>query len=128
MTLHKQSFHEGLNDCPIRDVLNRLSDRWTVLVMSQLRTGVQRFGEIRREIPDISPRMLSQTLRNLEQDGLVTRMAYPTIPPRVDYHLTEMGQSFLAVVDVMLVWAKANQPAIHSARAAYVAPSKIDTK
>ena len=128
MTLHKQSLHEGLNDCPIRDVLNRLSDRWTVLVMSQLRTGVQRFGEIRREIPDISPRMLSQTLRNLEQDGLVTRTAYPTIPPRVDYHLTEMGQSFLEVVDVMLDWAKENQSAIHLAREAYITPSKTEAK
>ena len=127
MTMHRQ--HEAhYQNCPIRDVLNRLGDRWTVLVMLQLGGGVQRFSEVRRNIPDISPRMLSQTLRHLEQDGLVARTAYASVPPRVDYALTDLGESFMGVVQVMLDWAKTHQTAVHSAREAYSPPEKFAAK
>ena len=101
MTLHQQTTQQVAN-CPIRDVLSHLGDRWTVLVLHALQDGEIRFGVLRTQIPDISPRMLSQTLRRLEQDGLIARTAYATIPPRVDYRLTELGISFMQVIQVML--------------------------
>jgi DNA-binding HxlR family transcriptional regulator len=90
MTLHRQSLIL-VENCPIRDVLDRLGDRWTVLVLHELSAGTLRFSEIRKRIADISPRMLAQTLRHLEQDGLVSREVFPTVPPRVDYALTSLG-------------------------------------
>lgn len=122
MTLHQQTTQQ-IADCPIRDVLSHLGDRWTVLVLYTLQQEQEmRFGALRTQIPDISPRMLSQTLRRLEQDGLVARMAYATIPPRVDYRLTELGISFMQPIQAMLNWAKLNQSAVHAARQAYVPP------
>lgn len=112
-----------ISSCPVRDILNRLSDRWSLLTLHELmQTPVIRFGEFRRAIPDISPRMLSQTLRCLEQDGLIQREAYATIPPRVDYSLTPLGQSFMGVVEQLLQWAKVHQDDIHLARESYQAP------
>jgi DNA-binding HxlR family transcriptional regulator len=108
--------------CPIRDVLGRLGDRWTLLILLELESGTLRFGELKQRINDISQRMLAQTLRHLEQDGLVTREAFPTIPPRVEYTLTGLGHSLLVPVRGMLEWAKQNHEAIHAARATYVPP------
>ena len=127
MTLHQQTTQQVAN-CPIRDVLSHLGDRWTVLVLHALQDGEIRFGVLRTQIPDISPRMLSQTLRRLEQDGLIARTAYATIPPRVDYRLTELGVSFMQVIQVMLDWAKQNQSAVHEARQAYIPPERHEAK
>ena len=127
MTLHQQTTQQ-IADCPVRDVLSHLGDRWTVLVLHALQGGEIRFGVLRAQIPDISPRMLSQTLRRLEQDGLIARTAYATIPPRVDYRLTELGVSFMQVIQVMLDWAKQNQSAVHAARQAYVPPERYEAK
>jgi len=102
--------------CPIRDVLDRIGDRWSLLVLGCLRGGTLRFSELRREVGDISQRMLSQTVRRLEEDGLVSRRVFPTVPPRVDYSLTPLGQSLLVPLDGLLVWVEANRPAIHAAR------------
>lgn len=121
MTLHRQT-HPLAEVCPIRDVLDRLGDRWTVLVLHTLNDGTLRFTELRRRIEDISPRMLAQTLRQLEQDGLVRREVHPSIPPRVDYSQTPLGQSFFASVQVLIQWAADNRDAVHAARRAYVAP------
>lgn len=121
MTLHR-STADCATDCPIRDVLDRLGDRWTVLVLKELEDGTLRFGEIKRRIEDISQRMLSQTLRRLEQDGLVARAVHPSIPPRVDYTLTPLGASMLDPLHQMIRWAVDNHAAIRSARAAYVPP------
>lgn len=121
MTLHKQE-QSVAEHCPVRDVLARLGDRWTVLVLHELQNGTLRFSELRKRVADISPRMLSQTLRQLEQDGLAVREAYPTIPPRVDYSLTPLGQSFMQSVQGMMDWAAANHAAVRAARRAYVAP------
>lgn len=121
MTLHRQSLIL-VENCPIRDVLDRLGDRWTVLVLHELATGTLRFSEIRKRIADISPRMLAQTLRQLEQDGLATRAVFPSIPPRVEYALTPLGRSFFERVEMLAQWAADNHDAVRAARRAYVAP------
>jgi len=122
MTLHRQSLILTGN-CPIRDVLDRLGDRWTVLVLHELATGTLRFSELRRRIADISPRMLAQTLRHLEQDGLVRREVFPTVPPRVDYTLTALGESFFERIEMLAQWAADHHDEVRAARQAYVAPS-----
>ncbi|MBI4997535.1 MAG: helix-turn-helix transcriptional regulator [Rhodocyclales bacterium] len=121
MSLHKPKGRLA-ELCPIRDVLDRVSDRWSVLVMNELREGTLRFGELKARIEDISQRMLAQTLRRLEEDGLVAREVFPTIPPRVDYTLTGLGHSLLVPVQGMMQWAAENQEAVRAARRAYKPP------
>ena len=106
----------------MRDVLDCIGDRWSLLALLALKRGTLRFTELKRAIGDISQRMLAQTLRRLEQDGLVSRTVYPTIPPRVDYALTTLGSSFLVPMNGLVRWAKANHKKVHRARAAYVPP------
>lgn len=108
--------------CPIRDVLDRIGDRWSLLVLLTLSDGTMRFSVLKRAIGDISQRMLAQTLRTLEQDGLLTRMVFPSVPPRVDYTLTPMGYSLLAKLEPLVEWAEVNHPAVKAARKAYVPP------
>ena len=103
----------------ISTLLARIGDKWTVLVVSTLGEGPRRFNELRREIPSVSQRMLTLTLRNLERDGLVSRTVTPSIPPRVDYALTELGCSLLKPVNALSQWALDNVEAIHSAQARY---------
>ncbi|HEU4499757.1 MAG TPA: helix-turn-helix domain-containing protein [Sphingomicrobium sp.] len=100
----------------ISTLLARIGDKWTVLVVQTLGEGPRRFNELRREIPSVSQRMLTLTLRNLERDGLVNRTVTPTIPPRVDYELTELGQSLLKPVLGLANWALENVGAIHAAQ------------
>lgn len=121
MTLHKPKGRLA-ELCPIRDVLDRVGDRWTLLVMHELTAGTLRFGELKARIEDISQRMLAQTLRRLEEDGLVEREVFPTIPPRVDYTLSKLGHSLLVPVQGMMQWATENQDAVRAARRAYKAP------
>ena len=121
MTLHKSNA-DFAGRCPIRDVLDRLGDRWTLLVLMELQSEVLRFSAIKKQIPDISPRMLAQTLRHLEFDGLISRKIYPTIPPKVEYALTPLGQSMLKPVSALIDWASDNHDAVRAARAAYVPP------
>nr|WP_210287088.1 helix-turn-helix domain-containing protein [Ancylobacter tetraedralis] len=99
--------------------MDRIGDRWSVLILSELEEGSRRFTVLRRAIPDISQRMLAQTLRHLEADGLVTRTVYPTIPPRVDYALTELGRSLMAPLRALVAWAEANHQAVRDARQRY---------
>jgi DNA-binding HxlR family transcriptional regulator len=104
-------------DCrAVSDVLARVGDKWTVLVVSTLGGGPKRFNELRRALGSISQRMLTLTLRGLERDGLVTRTVFPTIPPRVDYELTKLGRSLLDPVSELGSWARKNRPAIQNAR------------
>ncbi|MFD2421421.1 winged helix-turn-helix transcriptional regulator [Amycolatopsis pigmentata] len=84
--------------CEIRDLLDRLADKWSLLVVEFLGTGERRFGELHREIDEISQRMLTLTLRHLERDGLVRRTVHPVVPPRVDYELTPLGHSRVALL------------------------------
>jgi len=104
-------------DCrAISEVLSRVGDKWTVLVVSTLGQGPKRFNELRKALGSISQRMLTLTLRALERDGLVTRTVYPTIPPRVEYELTSLGCSLLDPVNSLSAWARANRPAMEEAR------------
>ena len=103
----------------ISTLLSRIGDKWTVLVVQTLGEGPKRFNELRREIPSVSQRMLTLTLRNLERDGLVTRTVTPSIPPRVDYELTELGQSLQKPICGLATWATANVEAIHEAQARF---------
>src|SRR5215212_9591955 len=103
----------------ISTLLSRIGDKWTVLVVTTLAAGSKRFNELRREIPSGSQRMLTLTLRNLERDGLVSRTVTPTIPPRVDYELTELGRSLVEPLSGIERWALAHVGAIHEAQARY---------
>ena len=103
----------------ISTLLSRIGDKWTVLVVQTLGEGPKRFNELRREIPSVSQRMLTLTLRNLERDGLVNRTVTPTIPPRVDYELTELGQSLQKPICGLATWALDNVGSIHEAQARY---------
>jgi DNA-binding HxlR family transcriptional regulator len=109
-------FHLPADCRVISDVLSRIGDKWSVLVVSRLGGGPLRFNELRRSIGGISQRMLTLTLRGLERDGLITRTAFPTIPPRVDYALTALGRDLLNPVSALGVWAIRNQPKIARAR------------
>ena len=104
-------------DCRgISEVLSRVGDKWTVLVVTYLGEGPMRFNELRRSINGISQRMLTLTLRGLERDGFVTRTVFPTIPPRVDYELTALGRDLLTPVTALSDWARTNQDRIRKAR------------
>lgn len=103
----------------ISTLLARIGDKWTVLVVQTLADGPKRFNELRREIPSVSQRMLTLTLRNLERDGLVNRTVTPTIPPRVDYELTELGHSLQKPICGLAQWAMQNVGAIHTAQSRY---------
>ncbi len=113
------SFHAGelYDRCPVRSVLDRIGDKWTVLVILLLSEGPLRFAALRRAIPDISQRMLTQSLRGLERDGMVMRTVYPTKPPAVDYRLTALGRSLLGPLGSLTDWANRNHAAIDAARA-----------
>src|SRR5881392_1324657 len=100
-------------DCrAVSEVLARVGDKWTVLVVGVLGDGPKRFNELRRALGSISQRMLTLTLRGLERDGLVTRTMFPSIPPRVDYALTKLGRSLLEPVSALGLWARRNRAAI----------------
>jgi DNA-binding HxlR family transcriptional regulator len=100
----------------VRAVLDRVGDKWSVLLVSLLGDGTMRFNELRRSIEGISQRMLTLTLRGLERDGLVSRTVYPTIPPRVDYALTDLGQTLLDPVLGLAGWAEKHRAEIQQAR------------
>ncbi len=103
----------------VREVLNRVGDKWSVLVVALLGNGKKRFSELRRSIEGISQRMLTLTLKGLERDGLITRTVYPTIPPRVEYELTKLGCSLLKPIKELGDWAGENRERIQIARDRY---------
>ena len=105
--------------CPVRDVLDRIGDKWSMLMIMALATRPQRFSELHRAIGDISKRMLTQTLRDLERDGLITRHAFPTKPPSVEYRLAPLGQSLLDPMAGLIDWADCHYGDIHAARARF---------
>jgi DNA-binding HxlR family transcriptional regulator len=106
--------------CPaVRDVLNRVGDKWSVQIVALLGSGTQRFGELKRQIEGISQRMLTLTLRGLERDGLVTRTVFPEIPPRVDYDLTKLGKTLLEPIEALAAWAAEHRTQIQAARAKF---------
>jgi len=112
--------YEGISDCPVRDVLDRVGDKWSILVITILgEEGTLRFNEINAVIGTISQKMLTVTLKTLEADGLVSRKVYPQVPPRVEYTLTERGSSLLPAMTQLIDWALQHMPAIKASRAAY---------
>ena len=114
----------GATLCPVRDVLDRIGDKWSLLTILNLgSTEMLRFNELRKNIEGISQRMLTVTLRALEADGLVARTVYAQVPPRVEYALTAMGQSLLGAVIELGNWAAAHAPAIAEARKRIAAPA-----
>ena len=111
--------------CPMREVLARVGDKWTVMVVRNLRDEPKRFSALRRGIEGISQRMLTRTLRGLERDGLVTRTVHPTVPPQVEYDLTEMGRTLLGPIVALADWAYKNRAAIQTARTGYDAAKAV---
>ena len=111
-----RSLHQPEDCRAVSEVLQRVGDKWTVLVVSTLGDGSKRFNELRKALGSISQRMLTLTLRALERDGLVTRTVTPSIPPRVDYELTRLGRSLLEPVSELGAWARRNGAAIAAAR------------
>jgi len=108
-------------DCPVRNVLSRVGDKWSMLVLFTLEAdNNQRFKELQRNIHDISQKMLTTTLKMLEGDGLIHREVFPEIPPRVEYSLTEKGQSLLPLINNLLSWASANMEDIIASRKQYL--------
>ncbi|GHH53473.1 MULTISPECIES: winged helix-turn-helix transcriptional regulator [Gammaproteobacteria] len=105
--------------CPVRDVLDHLAAKWTTLILVALGERPLRFGELHRALPDISKRMLTQSLRDLERDGLITRHVFPTKPPSVEYRLSGLGRSMLVPLGALIDWAAQVHPAILQARQAY---------
>src|SRR5216683_2161850 len=118
------NLHEPEDCRAVSEVLSRVGDKWTVLVVGTLGDGPKRFNELRRALGSISQRMLTLTLRGLERDGLVTRTVFPTIPPRVDYELTKLGRSLLEPVSALGLWARQNRPVIQVSRDRFDAITK----
>jgi DNA-binding HxlR family transcriptional regulator len=109
----------SLMDCPVRGVLDKISDKWSMLLVMTLAGGPMRFNRLRRKVPDISQKMLTQTLRNLQRDGLVEREVFPTLPPSVEYRLSPLGRSLIAPFGHLIRWANDNHPMIDTSRASF---------
>lgn len=106
-------------ECPTRLVLDRIGDKWTVLVVLLLSDGPMRFSELRGQLRRVAPKVLTQTLRRMERDGLVTRAVYAEVPPRVDYELTGLGHALIEPIAVLADWAEVNVRRITAAQEAY---------
>ena len=105
--------------CPTRLMLNRIADKWTVLVLGLLETETKRFSTLQREIGGISQKMLTQTLRGLERDGLIARMVFPEVPPRVEYTITPLGQTLAGLLGALRGWSEAHMDEVLQAQSAY---------
>lgn len=128
-----KAYREALRDgrkaeCPIRDVLDRIADQWSLLILMALKDGALRFNELGREIPDVSKQMLSQTLKRLEQDGLIVRTLYPEVPVRVEYALTDLGRSLMVPLLALVDWADDNYPRLSESRRAHTANAADDRR
>ena len=106
-------------DCEVRQILDRIADKWSLLVISLLGARTLRFSQLRTEIDGISQRMLTTTLRHLERDGIVRRTVYPVVPPRVEYDLTPLGASLLDTTQALVRWTETHQAEIAAARTTY---------
>lgn len=104
------------SNCPIRDVMNQISGKWSTLILHALSERPYRFGALRRLVPDISQRMLTQTLRDLQRDGYIDRTVFPTKPPSVEYSMTPLGHSLFGALSQVLIWAERNHADVREAR------------
>lgn len=110
--------------CPTRVVLDRIADKWTVLIVGALEDRTKRFGELRREIGGVSQKMLTQTLRGLERDGIVARTVYATVPPKVEYSLTDLGRTLVRILEAIRDWSENNIEDVLKARTEYDAGTR----
>lgn len=117
--IYRAATQGGLADCPIRGVVQNIFGKWSALLLTALAEKPYRFGELRRLVPDISQRMLTETLRDLQRDGYVHREVFPTKPPSVEYSLTDFGRSMFDSLQHLLNWAEHNHRAVHEARARF---------
>jgi DNA-binding HxlR family transcriptional regulator len=115
----KEAFDAFVAECPSRKLLDRISDKWVTLVLVSLADGPLRFSELSRRLAGVSQKMLTQTLRTLERDGLVTREVTASVPVRVDYELTDLGRSLLAPIAAMKAWAEEHMAQVQRAQADY---------
>jgi DNA-binding HxlR family transcriptional regulator len=115
----KLAYNAFMADCPTRQLLDTLSDKWLTLILSKLIDGPRRYSELSRDIAGVSQKMLTQTLRTLQRDGLVERTVTPSVPVRVDYQLTAVGKDLAPLVHSIKHWAEANMDRIETARADY---------
>ena len=115
----RDEFDAFLSVCPSRQLLDRLADKWVSLVLCSLAEGEQRYSEIARTIAGVSQKMLTQTLRNLERDGVIIRSITPAVPVRVSYRLTPLGESLLPVMRAVKDWAETHMPEVQAARRRY---------
>lgn len=104
--MRNQSTIEALPACPVETTLTLIGDKWKVLILRDLLTGTKRFGELRKSVGGISQKVLTAQLRSMEDDGIVVRTVYPEVPPRVEYSLTDLGQSLKPILDAMLKWGE----------------------
>ncbi|WHO75039.1 helix-turn-helix domain-containing protein [Rhizobium sp. BT03] len=107
------------SNCPVRDMMQQIGGKWSTLLLEVLAAEPRRFGELRRMLPDISQRMLTQTLRDLQRDGYIAREVFPTKPPSVEYSMTELGRSLYLPLSQLLNWAEANHDAVRAARSRF---------
>jgi DNA-binding HxlR family transcriptional regulator len=121
LEIYKAAMADGANfsDCPVRDVIRGINGKWSPLLVMALAEKPYRFGELRRLVPDISQRMLTQTLLELQRDGYVHREVFPTKPPSVEYSLTDLGRSMFGPLYQLVQWAELNHDAVCAARAAF---------
>ncbi|SRR5260221_4449564 len=112
----KQGYLQGTDCRPIADILSRIGDKWSVMLVMELRGGTKRFSELRRTLHGISQKMLTTALRGLERDGFVTRTIHPTIPPKVEYRLTDLGRELAVPVRALGEWAMQNRARVLEAR------------
>jgi DNA-binding HxlR family transcriptional regulator len=110
---------DAREDCEVRQILDRIADKWSLLVISLLGGATMRFSHLRAEIDGISQRMLTTTLRHLERDGIVVRTVYPVVPPKVEYTLTDLGRSLLDTTQALVRWTEHHQHEVAAARTAY---------
>ncbi|MGZ3872911.1 MAG: winged helix-turn-helix transcriptional regulator [Mucilaginibacter sp.] len=127
MIAENYKYFSMVTDCPVRNVLDRVGDKWSILVISILgECGTLRFNELNQTIGNISQKMLTVTLKTLEADGLVARKMYPQIPPKVEYSLTALGESLLPAIASLTAWAQQNMPAVLASRARYKKSSQVE--
>ena len=108
--------HRGVDCAPVKEMLARITGKWPVMIVTRLSAAPMRFSDLKRDIGDISQKMLTSTLRSLEEDGFVRRVVTPTIPPRVDYELTDLGHELLEPIEALGCWAIENRHRIETAR------------
>lgn len=115
----KCEYNAFRSGCPSREVLDIIANKWTVLVLHVINAGVVRYSELQRKIPGISQKVLTGVLRELEENGIITRTIYPVVPPKVEYEITQLGRTLVVTLEALQIWAENHIPQVHAAREVY---------